>query len=62
MNIVQKPPLAGAARAPKNSRRVEVDLASTKPGTPGGVFLRQFWICVHRSEDLPPVAPNPSAS
>jgi len=30
----------------------EVDIASTRPGTPGGRFMRQFWLAVHRSEDL----------
>jgi 5,5'-dehydrodivanillate O-demethylase oxygenase subunit len=33
-------------------RPVEVDIATTKPGTPGGKFLRQFWLAVERSEDL----------
>lgn len=31
----------------------DVDITSTKPGTPGGKFMRQFWMAVHRSEDLP---------
>ncbi len=30
-----------------------VDLATTKPGTPGGIFMRQFWHALYRSEDLP---------
>jgi 5,5'-dehydrodivanillate O-demethylase len=29
-------------------------LAETGPGTPGGIFLRQFWHAIGRSEDLPP--------
>ena len=29
-----------------------VDITSTRPGTPGGRFMRQFWLAVHRSEDL----------
>jgi 5,5'-dehydrodivanillate O-demethylase len=29
-----------------------LDIASTRPGTPGGRFMRQFWLAVHRSEDL----------
>ena len=29
-----------------------VDLATTKPGTPGGTFMRQFWHALYRSEDL----------
>lgn len=32
--------------------RAEVDLATTAPGTPGGKFMRQFWVAVDRSEDL----------
>ncbi len=31
----------------------KVDIATTKPGTPGGTFMRQFWHAVMRSEDLP---------
>ncbi|HEX7054585.1 MAG TPA: Rieske 2Fe-2S domain-containing protein [Burkholderiales bacterium] len=30
-----------------------VDITTTLPGTPGGKFMRQFWMAVHRSEDLP---------
>src|SRR5947207_11273691 len=30
----------------------EVEVTSTRPGTPGGKFMRQFWMAVHRSEDL----------
>ena len=33
--------------------RGQVDLATTRPGTPGGIFMRQFWHAIHRSEDLP---------
>jgi len=29
-----------------------IDIASTLPGTPGGKFMRQFWIAVDRAEDL----------
>ncbi len=53
MNIAQKPPLRKAVRAVKSPARSEVDIATTKPGTPGGIFMRQFWICVSRGEDLP---------
>ncbi len=53
MNIAQKPSRAAAgARASKKSKSLDVDLATTKPGTPGGVFMRQFWIAVGRSQDL----------
>jgi len=30
----------------------EIDLASTRPGTPGGRFMRKFWMAVGRSQDL----------
>jgi 5,5'-dehydrodivanillate O-demethylase oxygenase subunit len=30
----------------------DIDIATTRPGTPGGRFMRRFWIAVHRSEDL----------
>lgn len=36
----------------KEQRRFDVDITSTRPGTPGGRFMRQFWLAVHRSEDL----------
>jgi 5,5'-dehydrodivanillate O-demethylase oxygenase subunit len=39
-------------RAEQDSPRVEVEITSTRPGTPGGRFMRQFWLAVHRSEDL----------
>ena len=41
---------------PPNSRapRYGIDLATTKPGTPGGIFMRQFWHPVARSVDLFP--------
>jgi 5,5'-dehydrodivanillate O-demethylase oxygenase subunit len=31
----------------------ELDIATTRPGTPGGAFMRQFWHAVYRSQDLP---------
>jgi len=37
----------------------EVDITSTRPGTPGGKFLRQFWLAVQRSEDLEPGQAKP---
>lgn len=30
----------------------DVDITTTRPGTPGGRFMRQFWMAVHRAEDL----------
>ncbi len=37
----------------------ELDLALTGPGTPGGAFMRQFWMAVERSEDLKPGQAKP---
>jgi len=31
----------------------EPDVATTRPGTPGGAFMRQFWHAVYRGQDLP---------
>ena len=31
----------------------ELDIATTRRGTPGGIFMRQFWHAVYRSQDLP---------
>ncbi len=39
--------------------RVDVDITSTAPGTPGGKFMRQFWMAVERSEDLKPGQAKP---
>lgn len=36
----------------KNSGPGEIDIARVGPDTPGGQFLRQFWIPIYRSEDL----------
>ena len=36
----------------KRSRSIGVNLATTSAGTPGGIFMRQFWIAVARSDDL----------
>jgi 5,5'-dehydrodivanillate O-demethylase oxygenase subunit len=43
--------LAGAEEA---RQRWGVDLATTEPGTPGGIFMRQFWHPVGRGVDLAP--------
>jgi 5,5'-dehydrodivanillate O-demethylase len=57
MNIAEKPPRGKAIKPTRKvaskTRYVDVDIATTAPGTPGGVFMRQFWICIQRSEDLP---------
>jgi 5,5'-dehydrodivanillate O-demethylase len=51
MNLIQTP----------NRKRdiAELDLALTGPGTPGGAFMRQFWIAIERSEDLKPGRAKP---
>lgn len=41
------------ARIPRAAaQRDDIDLSTTRPGTPGGIFMRQFWLVIHRSEDL----------
>jgi 5,5'-dehydrodivanillate O-demethylase len=35
-----------------SAKRYPIDIATTKPGTPGGIFMRQFWHVVMRSQDL----------
>ncbi len=37
-----------------SAKRYPIDIATTKPGTPGGIFMRQFWHVVSRSDDLLP--------
>ena len=46
-------------RDPQQARRFDVDIATTKPGTPGGIFMRQFWHAIGRSIDLVPGKPKP---
>ena len=43
------------AEAPRttNIRTPDIDIASTRPGTPGGKFMRQFWIALDNSSNLP---------
>jgi 5,5'-dehydrodivanillate O-demethylase len=35
-------------------RRTSVELTTTEPGTPGGIFMRQFWHAIALSKDLEP--------
>ena len=51
MAATHKSKLETAVTAVRSSE-TKVDLATTRPGTPGGVFMRQFWHAIHRSEDL----------
>jgi len=39
--------------------RTDLDIASTAPGTPGGAFMRQFWIAIDLSENLKPGQAKP---
>ncbi len=47
------------SNAPAKGQRYDVDLATTMPGTPGGIFMRQFWIAVHDSDQLQPGRAKP---
>src|SRR5215467_12002718 len=51
MSLIEQPS-PPPAQAPK-PEPAELDIAATRPGTPGGVFMRQFWHAVCRSQDLP---------
>ncbi len=46
-------------RAPRAKPALDFDITSTKPGTPGGIFMRQFWHPVCRSVDLDPGRAKP---
>jgi 5,5'-dehydrodivanillate O-demethylase oxygenase subunit len=56
MGTTARRPTVARAKPPVRSVRrtaaPEIDLATTKPGTPGGAFMRQFWLAIHRSQDL----------
>lgn len=52
MAIAQRGGRLQRARRPSR-RRWDVNLAETGLGTPGGIFLRQFWHAIGRSLDLP---------
>src|SRR5262245_55726961 len=52
MAMIEKPRRARAQRTAP-ARRNAIDLATTRPGTSGGIFMRQFWHAIHRSQDLP---------
>jgi len=52
--IEQAPP-----RQRADEPRADTDIATTRPGTPGGIFMRQFWHAVCRSRDLPAGSTKP---
>ena len=43
----------------QTARVQEIDIATTRPGTPGGTFMRQFWIALDNSANLPPGRARP---
>ena len=50
MTLVEhRPPAREGTAAPQ----ADIDIATTRPGTPGGIFMRQFWHALYRSQDLP---------
>jgi nitrite reductase/ring-hydroxylating ferredoxin subunit len=49
MTVTEQAPPRQRASEP----RIDIDIATTRPGTPGGIFMRQFWHAVCRSSDLP---------
>src|ERR1700728_1129363 len=51
MTLVE--PSVPVRKGAPSRKSTEPDLATTRPGTPGGIFMRQFWQAVHRSQDLP---------
>jgi len=53
MSVLENEPRM-AAGAKSDQAGDEIDLTTTKPGTPGGIFIRQFWHAIARSDDLAP--------
>jgi 5,5'-dehydrodivanillate O-demethylase oxygenase subunit len=43
----------------QTARVPDIDIASTRPGTPGGVFMRQFWMALDNSANLAPGRAKP---
>jgi 5,5'-dehydrodivanillate O-demethylase len=50
MTLIEK---SARERPPAPAARTDFDIASTRRGTPGGTFMRQFWLAVDSSADLP---------
>ena len=40
-------------------RAPDVDIATTRAGTPGGTFMRQFWMALDNSANLAPGSAKP---
>jgi 5,5'-dehydrodivanillate O-demethylase len=47
-------PLDQESAASDSPNRYGVDMTSTRPGTPGGTFMRKFWLAIDRGVDLKP--------
>jgi 5,5'-dehydrodivanillate O-demethylase len=46
-------------RERKPAMHADIDIATTKRGTPGGKFMRQFWLAIESSADLSPGRAKP---
>jgi hypothetical protein len=55
MTVTEQAPPRQRASEP----RIDIDIATTRPGTPGGIFMRQFWHAVCRGRDLPAGSTKP---
>jgi 5,5'-dehydrodivanillate O-demethylase len=49
---VTRADFASRSGEPRRAARPGVDLATTQPGTPGGIFMRRFWHAIGRSAEL----------
>src|SRR5262245_39522665 len=47
------------APRPTTVRAPAIDIATTEPGTPGGKFMRQFWMALDNSANLQPGRARP---
>ena len=52
MSVIDQDRVEQSRAAAIGSPRDAVDLVRTGPGTPGGRFMRRFWMAVHRGQDL----------
>ncbi len=51
MPLVEQRPAARTTIA--GPEIADLEIATTRPGTPGGIFMREFWQVLYRSQDLP---------
>lgn len=52
-------PLDQDIASSESPNRYGVDMTTTRPGTPGGRFMRKFWLAIDRSVDLAPGQAKP---